>query len=276
MTIKKPHTVYLPLPGKQWLGRAGVALMVTFALTLLMMSKANNPAAQRLRTNITDMAAPVLAVASSPMDALYNAGMWLTDMSQLREQNVFLKNQNIELLQWQSAAKEMEAENRSLRSLLNVVPPKKNSYITARIVSDLGGPYVHSALVGGGSAQGIKKDEAVTNENGLIGRVIDVGAASARVLLLSDINSRVPVVTEHSQEKSILAGNNSEWPTLSYLAVGSKVVVGERVVTSGDGGIFPPGIPVGVVTAVEAGEVRVQPFADAAKAEYVSIIDYAF
>jgi rod shape-determining protein MreC len=135
---------------------------------------------------------------------------------------------------------------------------------------------VHSALVNGGSSSGIKKDEAVTDEDGLLGRVISTGAGSARVLLLSDINSHVPVMAEHTQEKSILSGNNTDWPMLTYLPANSKIEVGERIVTSGDGGIFPPNVPVGVVTAIEDGKVKVQLFADVAKAEYVSVIDYAF
>jgi len=276
MVIKKTRAAYVLLPGKQWLNRAGVALLVTFSVSLLMMSKSGNPAAERIRTDITDIMTPVLAVASSPMDSLHDAGTWFKEISQLREENARLQYQNAQLLQWQTAAKEMEVENRSLRNLLKVVPSQKSTYITARLVSDVSGPYVHSALINGGSESGIKKDEAVTNENGLIGRVITVGAGSARVLLLSDINSHVPVITEHTQEKSILAGNNTEWPTLSYLPATSNVAVGERIVTSGDGGIFPPGIPVGVVTSVEAGAVKVQLFSDVAKAKYVSVVDYAF
>jgi len=276
MVIKKTRAAYVFLPGKQWFSRAAVALMVACAGTLLMMSKAGNPTATQIRTDITDIVAPILAVASSPMDSLHDAGTWLSEMSQLRDENAMLKTQNRQLLQWQAAAKEMENENHSLRELMKVVPSQKSSYITARFVSDVGGPYMHSALVNGGSSQGIKKDEAVINENGLLGRVIDIGDNSARILLLGDINSRVPVVTEQTQEKSILSGNNSDWPTLAYLPATAKIAIGERVITSGDGGIFPPGIPVGVVISAEAGMVKVQPFADAAKAEYVSVIDYAF
>ena len=84
------------------------------------------------------------------------------------------------------------------------------------------------------------------------------------------------MLAEHTQEKTILVGNNYDLPTLAYLSADSKIKVGERIVTSGDGGIFPQGIPVGIVTAVDNGKIRVQPFADAAKADYVSVIDYSF
>lgn len=256
--------------------RRRVALLVTGSIALLMMTKAGNPAALRLRNNITDIMTPVLAVASSPMDALHDAAVWMQDMSQLRQRNMMLEEQNQQLLKWQTAAREMETENSTLRSLLNVVPSQKSAYITARIVSDVSGPYVHSALINGGSINGVKPDEAVINDKGLLGRIIAVGNNSARVLLLSDINSRVPVITEHTQEKCILAGNNADQPVLTYLPTTSAIAVGERIVTSGDGGVFPANIPVGVVTAVKGGVIKVQLFSDVAKAEYVSVVDYAF
>jgi rod shape-determining protein MreC len=241
-----------------------------------MMSKSGNPAAERIRSDITDIVTPVLTVANSPLDTIHDAATWFKEMSRLREENSTLQYQNRQLLQWQAAAKELDADNHSLRNLLNVIPSKNSSYITARIVSDVSGPYLHAALIDGGNDTGVKKDEAVTNENGLIGRVISTGANSSRVLLLSDINSHVPVVSEHTQEKSILTGNNTDLPTLSYLRPTNSIAVGERIVTSGDGGIFPPGIPVGVVTSVEGGVVKVDLFADVAKAKYVNVVDYAF
>jgi rod shape-determining protein MreC len=168
----------------------------------------------------------------------------------------------------------MEVENRSLRELLKVVPTKQSNYITARIVSDMSGPYVRSALIGGGAQAGMKKNQAVINEHGLVGRVVEVGDNTARVLLLADINSRIPVVAETSGEKTILVGNNNDLPTLSYLSPSSMIAVGERIVTSGDGGVFPRGLPVGVVTKVEKGVVHVQPFVDPSRMEYISAVDY--
>jgi hypothetical protein len=99
MAIKKTRASYVLLPGRQWLGRAGVALLVTSAAALLMMSKSGNPAAERIRTDITDIMTPVLAVASSPMDSLHEARTWFKEMSQLREENAALQYQNRQLLQ---------------------------------------------------------------------------------------------------------------------------------------------------------------------------------
>jgi len=276
MAVKKTRNAYILLPGKQWYYRATLSMMVGLGIALLIMSKTNNPNISRLRMQISDTVAPVITFVGRPMDTFYDAGVWISEMMSLREQNVMLKNQNVELLQWQNAAKSMEAENESLRKLMNVVSSHKTGYTTARVVSDVSGPYIHSALISGGAGDGIKKDEPVVSESGLMGRVIDVGESSSRVLLLNDINSRVPVIAEHAQIKSIMVGNNTGLPSLSYLSSDNKIQIGDRIVTSGDGGIFPKGIAVGVVTSVDDGVVSVQPFVEPSKVEYVTVVDYSF
>ena len=276
MANKKIRSQSALLPGKHWFYRASVVLMITCSMTLMVMSKTNNPAVGKLRTSVMDVVTPLLAIASSPLDTVHNFGTWIGEISRMRQENVALKNENIELLKWQAQAKTMEAENKSLRGLLNVVPAQKSTYITARVVSDIGGPYIHSALINGGSDSGIKKDHAAISENGLLGRVVDVGTSSSRILLLNDINSRVPVIAEMSHEKSILVGNNSDAPALSYISGESKIQIGERIVTSGDGGIFPEGIPVGIVTSVNKGAVKVQPYVDTTRVEFVSVVSYSF
>lgn len=251
-------------------------LLVVSALVLLSMSKNNSPVAANLRASILDTVTPVVSVVSSPFDAAATFGEWVSGLANTYSENVALKNQNLQLLQWQAAAQRLEAENAALKRLMNVVPSAKNTYITARMVADLTSPFTQSGLIGAGSEQGIKKDQAVINEYGLVGRVVDVGSRTARVLLLADINSRVPVIAERAREKGMLIGSNGALPTLSYLPIGSAVQVGERVVTSGDGGVFPPGIPVGVITGIDEGAVTVRPLADTARIEYVSAIDYSF
>lgn len=276
MPVKKTRSTYMMLPGKQWYYRATLSMMVGFSIALMIMSKTHNPNISRLRMQIADTVTPVISFVGRPMDAFYDIGTWISEMAQLRSENIMLKNQNVELLKWQMAAKAMESENQALRKLMHVVSSHKNGYITARVVSDVSGPYVHSALMSGGKADGIHKDQPVISESGLMGRVVDAGQNSSRVLLLNDINSRVPVIAENAHIKSILVGNNTGLPSLSYLSSDSKIKVGERIVTSGDGGVFPKGIAVGVVTSVDDGTVSVQPFVEPSKVEYVTVVDFSF
>mgnify|MGYP002785393146 CR=1 FL=1 len=277
MAARRPKSVSTRafLPSKQWTGRAGVFFMICASLALFAMNKAENPAIIKLRTSVADAVVPVLGVLASPVEAVRSAEAWVAEMATLREENIRLKNENIQLAKWQAVAREMETENTALRNMLHVVPQQKYSYITARVVTDLSGPFAHAALLNGGNAQGIRQDQAVMTADGLIGRVVEAGERSARVLLLTDINSRVPVMTEVSREKSILVGAGHDMPSLSYLGAASQIAVGERVVTSGDGGIFPPGIPVGVVVSVD-GAVKVKPLVNPSKVTFVSAIDYTF
>ena len=276
MSIKKNRTANLTAVTPRGITTlVSILLLALASVALMVMSQAGSQNASRIRTTLMDMLTPAITVASKPLDAVASAGQWVSDMINLRGENIALRNTNVQLLQWQSMAKSMEAENNSLRALLNVVPATKNNYITARIVTDMSGPYVRSALIGGGMQHGVKKDQAVISEHGLVGRVLEAGDTSSRILLLSDINSRIPVMSETSREKTILVGNNNELPSLSYIEANSSIAVGERIITSGDGGVFPRGIAVGVVTEIVGGIVRIQPFVDASKIEYVSVVDYS-
>lgn len=263
-----------PVAPRHWLLRASLLLMITASVVLVVMGRQGNPTVAQWRTQAMDVVTPVLAAAASPMEALSGIGEWFGEMADLRAQNLALKNENRKLLEWQAAAKSLEAENNALRQIVKAAPAGKKHYITARIVSDLGGPYVQAALLAAGVDHGVAKNQAVVNERGLIGRVVETGMTSSRVLLLGDVNSRVPVMMETTREKGMLAGSSSGVPRLTYLPVDSSVAAGDRIVTSGDGGMFPQGIPVGVVQAVDKDGASVQLFADPARAEFVTIIDY--
>jgi len=104
--------------------------------------------------------------------------------------------------------------------------------------------------------------------------VSEVGSRAARVLLVTDLNSRVPVIVEGSQQRALLTGDNSERPCLRYLDAGAEIKVGDRVVTSGQGGVFPPGLPVGVVASLDGESPRLEPYVELSRVEYLRIVDY--
>ena len=116
------------------------------------------------------------------------------------------------------------------------------------------------------------KGQAVVMNGGLVGRVIETGKSSSRILLLTDINSKIPVISIDSRERSILAGNNTENPKLLYMPKESKIVDGEVIITSGDGDMLPPGLMVGKATKLADGSYEVLPFVSWHNIEYVSIL----
>lgn len=252
-----------------------VLALVVVSLTIMVLGRNHNGILEDARIAVTDTLAPVVQTLASPMESLSAAGTWVRDMAMLHETNIALKTDNARLMRWQAAATELASENERLRSLLKFAPAAHSSYITARVAVDGGNLYSHSVVIGAGLMQGVEQDSAVVSEHGLIGRVISTGQKTSRVLLLTDINSRIPVIAQSSRERSIAGGTGEDTLSLMYLPATSKIKVGEKIVTSGDGAVLPPGLPVGVVTKIEKGVATIQAFADWKRLEYVSVVDYS-
>ena len=259
---------------KAWLHRFTFVLLFGASLALMVLGKSESPIVERARLTVTDAVTPIMNGLSRPLASIRQAYDNAREFLDLREENAALREQQARLVQWQSVARQLEAENRALRDLLKFAPDRAASFVTARVVADNGGAFVRSVLVAAGSRDGLRKGDAAVTGEGLVGRVAEVGERSARVLLLTDINSRIPVVIERSRDQGILAGDNSDNPRLLYLSHGSQLVPGDRVVTSAAGGAFPPGLPVGVVKSTDTGGAVVELFVDWDHMEYLRLLDY--
>ena len=259
---------------KAWLHRFTFVLLFGASLALMVLGKSESPIVERARLTVTDAVTPIMNGLSRPLASIREAYDNAREFLDLREENAALREQQARLVQWQSVARQLEAENRALRDLLKFAPDRAASFVTARVVADNGGAFVRSVLVAAGLRDGLRKGDAAVTGEGLVGRVAEVGERSARVLLLTDINSRIPVVIERSRDQGILAGDNSDNPRLLYLSHGSQLVPGDRVVTSAAGGAFPPGLPVGVVKSTDTGGAVVELFVDWDHMEYLRLLDY--
>lgn len=263
------------LPIKGWIQRFALVLFVGAALGLMVMGRADVRVVERLRVAIADAAAPVLDALSRPVASVNEAIAYGRELLYLRAENARLREENARLRHWEAAARKLAQENLAFRSLLNMVDDPQLAFVSARVVGDSGGAFVRTVLINAGAADGVHKGQAVITGDGLVGRIVETGERSARVLLLTDLNARIPVVLEQSRVPAILAGDNSDRPRLTFVPVNATVAPGERIVTSGQGGMLPPGLPVGTVAAIEDGVIRVEPFVDWAKLEYVRVLDYA-
>lgn len=248
--------------------------LVVLSFMAMMIGKADTVVVESMRGVVTDAVTPILNLISRPAATIADTINQAQELAALRMENERLREENDKLMQWQATARHLDMENRELRGLLNYAPGSEYRFITARVVADAGGTFAHSLLMMAGERDGVRKGQAVMTGEGLVGRVQNVGLRSARVLLVTDLNSRIPVVTESSRTRAILAGDNSARPRLIHLPQGSTIVAGERIVTSGHGGGFPPGLPIGVVeTAGEEG-LSVRLFVDRDKLEYVRSVDF--
>lgn len=241
---------------------------------MIILGRADAQFAERIRATITDGFAPVLDALSRPAATVRDMVEYVHEVAALRAENDRLKEENERLRGWQQIARDLEAETKSLRDMLNYVPPSSRQFVSARVISDSSTAYVRSVIVNVGDDQGVRKGQAAVDGNGLVGRVTEVGHRSARVLLLTDINSRIPIIIESTRYPAILMGDNSERPKLRFLPVEASPQPGERIVTSGHGGIFPPGLPVGVIATVATGEVRVLPYVNFDRLEYLRLVDF--
>jgi rod shape-determining protein MreC len=264
----------LTTPIKAWAQRFAFLFLVVGAFALMLLGKADTLLVERIRTAVGDAAAPILEFIARPIDSISGAVEGIGELADLRARNVSLERENERLRHWQTVARRLEAENTALRSLTDMAPDPRLRFVTARVVGDQGGAFARSVLVNAGNRDGVAKGQAAITSEGLAGRVAEVGVRSARVLLVTDINSRIPVLVGEGRDRAILAGDNTNQPRLRYLAPGTEIRPGDHVVTSGHGAIFPPGLPIGVVTQASETTLRVQPFVDWAHMEFLRLADY--
>ena len=259
---------------KTLLQRFAFLSLIGLTFALMLIGKADTVLVERARDAVTDAVTPVLRVMSEPAAVVADFVNNIHELAAIREQNAELRLANARLLQWQAAAQRLESENKSLRSLAALVPEPNATFVTARVVADTGGAFARSILITAGESNGVKKGQVVVAGEGLVGRVMQAGLYSARVLLITDINSRIPVLVGEAGNRAILAGDNGLRPRLLFLGNKTAASPVDKVVTSGDAKAFPAGLPIGQVARVEEGVVEVEPYVARDKIQYVRVADY--
>lgn len=253
--------------------RFGFLILVLAAIGIMILNKTGTTGIERLSNFVIDTFAPVLEVISQPAKAANNAIQSIKELAALQKDNNRLRQENARLQNWKQSAQALAAENKSLKKLLNYKAPPKILSIAGRVVADSGGAFVRSIIVNVGKRDGVRKGQAVVTGAGLVGRIIMAGQRSSRVLLITDINSRVPVLLEHSRNRAILSGDNSGAPRLAFLSETASVKLGDRIITSGHGGVFMPGLQVGRVKSIQPTLVKIATYVSFDHLEKVRIVD---
>ena len=266
--------IRLSIPARQALAKLTLPVLVVAAFAMLLLGKADALLAERARTALADALAPIYAVLSEPVGRLRATISEWDELLTARTDNVRLRDENERLRRWQSVALALDAENQRLRANLHWIPDPAPAFVTARVVADAGGVYARAVLLALGPNHGIAKGQIALDERGLVGRVTEVGSRTARVLLLTDLNSRIPVILESSRSRAILVGTNGPRPRLTYWAEGAVPAEGERVVTSAEAGAFPANLPIGTVHYSASNVPEVEPSARLDRLEVVRIFDY--
>ena len=275
MRLERRSLSRLALPLKALVDRFAFGALVLLSIVLLVVGKANVQLLEGVGSRIGDAFVPALGTMTQPISSSRRLIEQVGELVALRAENARLREQNLRLLEWQSAARQLSVENTALRQLLSMPPdPELPTAVTGRVIADTGGPFVHTVLLDVGTEHGAARGMAAVNERGLVGRVIEVGRRSSRVLLLTDFNSRIPVMVEPSRNQAILAGNNTGRPALVFLPLNPRLAVGDAVVTSGRGGVLPPGLEIGKVRSIDGAGVAIEPLVDFARLEYLRLLEY--
>ncbi len=230
------------------LGALASGAVIAVALVLLLLSRANPDNAARLRGTTIDLVAPVWRVVRVPFDLLGTGMGYIGDYIGAASRNRKLEALTAEQAKALQAQAAVQRENQQLRALLKTVTPERRVIATARIAGASSGGIVRSAVVSAGRDNGVAVGQPVRVGTGLVGRTVEVGASATRVLLLTDANSRVPVTIVRTGQSALVVGASRALVEVRERG-GAEVplVAGDRLVTSGDGGVFPPGIPVAIV-----------------------------
>ncbi len=249
-------------------------MLVVAAFCLMLLGKADALLEAQLRMALGDSLAPIYGAVVAPVDAARN---WLSEAGRtmtIMHDNEVLREENEKLRKWQTVALALDAENATLKANLHWIPDAAPSFVTTRVVADTGGIYARSVLVSIGPNRFVAKGQIALDDRGLVGRVTELGERSARVLLITDINSRIPVELAGSHAHAIMVGTNGDRPRLIFLPQDAKPQDGERVMTSGEASVYPAGLPVGSVHMGANGVAEIVPEANLDRLEVVRLFDY--
>ncbi len=251
-----------------------IALLAALAVALILIGKAQNTLFDRARASVTDWAAPALQVVRAPLVGLDRWMGSIGDIFTVYQENLRLKAENARLRQWRNAAVVLDDRVKRYQLLLHAVPDPSLLSVMARVIGRSNEPFLQTMILDAGKAQGIKPGQAVIDARGMIGRIFLTGNHTSWVILLTDLNSRIPVNIEPGNAQAIMAGDNTRAPSLDLLSQNVTLKPGAQVVSSGDGGLLPPGLAIGTVVADPAGGYRVVLLADSTSSEDVNVVDF--
>ena len=254
------------------LGRLMLGALVVMLLGLFLLWRIDSPRVERLRMEITDRVIPNFAAITAPMTSAVNILRSARSYTRIYQQNQELRRELQQMKAWKEAALQREQENARLLDLNNGRLDPKFTKITGVVLADSGSPFRQTVLLNVGRRDGIVDGWAAIDGIGLVGRIAGVGERTSRVILLTDTASRIAVSIESNGQRAMIVGDNTSRPPLEFLEAPETVRPGDRVVTSGDGGVFPSGLLVGQVTQTQSGRLRVRLAADIQRLEFLRVL----
>ena len=263
-------------PLKAWWQKTSFAVGIVACILFVIMDRGGVNHVKEIRINLTDAVLPITQTIFHPINSISNFVDDFKNLNQAREVVKVLEAQVRELQEELIVTQGLMTQNKRLKEQTNFVDFPDTKIITGRVVALSGGPFVKSMLINIGQDNGARLGQAVMSEYGLVGVIVEVASSFARVLQITDINSQIPVVTENTRDPAIIKGDNSRFLKLKFVPNGSLLAVGDRIVTSGHGGLLPPDIPIGHIAEIDGTSVLVSSLVDWDRLDYIRVLDYRF
>ncbi len=249
-----------------------LAVLVLFLVSLVLIWRIDNPRMERIRSAIVDRYVPNMEWAMAPITGIARMAEDFQSYARLFEQNQELRRELQQMRAWREAALQLEQENARLLDLNRVQLDPELTFVTGIVLADSGSPFRRSVLLNVGARDGILDGWATMDGLGVVGRISGVGDSTARVMLLTDAASRIPVTILPSGQQALLMGDNSANPILDFVEDPEDIAAGDRIVTSGDGGLFPPGLLVGQVVFTSDRLLRARLSADLQRLNFMRVM----
>lgn len=246
--------------------------LVLFLFGIFLLWRIDSPRVERFRAALVDSVVPSFDWALVPVTKFAGMIDGLQSYGRIYEQNQDLRRELLQMKAWKEAALQLEQKNAKLLNLNKVRLDPKLTFVTGVVLADNGSPFRQSVILNVGERDGILDGWATTDGLGLVGRISGVGKNSSRVILLTDSSSRIPVTIQPSGQKALLSGDNSANPPIDFLENPELVRAGDRVISSGDGGVFPPGLLIGHLALGTDRRLRVRLAADYERLEFLRVL----
>jgi len=276
MSLKFRQFALVAIPLRSAVAQVSVGLLLLSALVLMFVARTHADAFSGLRMSLTRMADPILIAAQEPVQMAESWFGNLQTVAVMQMENKALREELANLRQWHSEAVRLDAENRSLRALLQMKQPHEITSTGGAVLADNGTSFGHSVIVSVPEDFKLRRGLVAMTGDGMVGRTVDVapGTGMARVLLLDDPVSRVPVMLENAKSRAILAGQSNGALLLEHLPSEAAPVVGERILTAGDDGVLPSGLPLARITRIDGDRIWAAPIAPLNRLDWLRLVDF--
>lgn len=249
-----------------------IAVLALLLAVTFLAWRIDSVRVERLRAAFIDRFVPTFDWAMVPVTKALSMVEGFQSYARIYEQNQELRRELQQMKAWKEAAVQLEQQNAKLLAQNQVRLDPKLTSVSGVVLADSGSPFRQSVLLNVGARDGIMDGWATMDGLGLVGRISGVGKSTCRVVLLTDTASRVPVTIQPSGQRAMLTGDNSMLPPLDFLENPDLVRPGDRVVSSGDGGVFPAGLLVGQVVQGQDRRLRVMLAADYERLDFLRVL----